>query len=405
MHNVLRCAKKIIKPLVPTSVRRKLRRQQQKRIVSRVVRTRHENNTTQYQWGVSLIGDMHRGSGLGQASRANLQCLKYAGVPTQEVPMTDECLSGLESSYKVMLIHTNPDQLERICKMLPKRQWSGKYVIGEWVWEQEELPDWWLPYLELFDEIWAPSGFAAGAIQKATDKIVRVLPHAVEPQCDEEWDRNAFDLPENLFLCLITFDYHSVIARKNPGSAIKAFCQAFDDCREKVGLVIKARNTPPEILQHIQHTLKDWCNVFFLTEDYSKDQVNSLIHVVDVYVSLHRSEGFGLVLAEAMYLGTPVVATNWSGNTEFMNPEIACMVDASLEVLKKDELPFLKGSRWAEPDVGQAAQYLRRLYEEPEWREEIAERAKIYIRNHLSVQAVSEKMQEYLLDVREKCGI
>ena len=401
----MECVKKIVKPLIPAAARRKFRRWQKQRIVSRVMRTRRETETVQLEWGVSLIGDIHCGSGLAEASRANLQCLQYAGIPTQEVPMTDVCLSKLESPYKVMLIHTNPDQLERICELLPTQQWRGKYVIGEWVWEQETLPNWWLPYLELFDEIWTPSNFAANAIRKATSKKVRVLPHMVEPKCDEKWDRSMFGLPENLFLCLVTFDYYSVIARKNPEGAIKAFCQAFGDCREAVGLVIKARNTPPEVVRQMQCELKNWPHVFYLIEDYTKEQVNSLIRSVDVYVSLHRSEGFGLVLAEAMYLGTPVVATNWSGNTEFMNQDVACMVDATLVTLQKDEFPFLKGSRWAEPDISQAAQYLRKLYDNSQWRAEIAERAKAYIRNRLTVQAVSGQMKEYFMEIREKCEI
>lgn len=359
----------------------------------------------QLEWGVSLLGDMHCGSGLGQASRANLQCLRYAGVPTQEVPMTDEQLSHFRSTNKVMLIHTNPDQLDRICARLPVQQWQGKYVIGEWVWEQEQLPDWWVPYLDLFDEVWTPSDFAAKAIRNVTGKTVRVLPHTVEPQCDDDWNRASFGLPDNLFLCLVAFDYHSVLARKNPDGAIRAFCQAFGGCREQVGLVLKARNTPPEVLAELRHSLRDWPNVFFLTEEYTKTQVNSLIRAVDVYISLHRSEGFGLVLAEAMYLGTPVVATNWSGNTEFMNSDVACMVKASLVTLQKDELPFLKGSRWAEPDIDQAAYYLRKLYDDPCWCAEMTERAKEYIRKRLSVPDVSKQMQEYLSEIREKCGI
>lgn len=402
---MLNRVKSVIKPLVPASIRRKIRRWQKQRIVNRVMQARNKGETVPLEWGVSLIGDMHRGSGLGEASRANLRCLKYVGIPTQEVPMTDEQLLNFNGSNKIMLIHTNPDQLDRICQLLPTQQWRGKYVIGEWVWEQEELPNWWVPYLDIFDEIWTPSGFAASAIRKSTNKIVRVLPHTVEPICDEKWHRAAFGLPDDIFLCLVTFDYHSVIARKNPEGAIKAFCQAFADCKDRVGLVLKARNTPPEVIQQLQNELKDWPHVFCLTEDYTKEQVNSLIRSVDVYISLHRSEGFGLVLAEAMYLGTPVVATNWSGNTEFMNSDVACMVKASLVTLQKDELPFLKGSRWAEPNIDEAAYYLRKLYDDPRWRIEITEHAKEYVRKRLSVPAVSEQMKEYLSEIREKCGI
>lgn len=405
MNKIFSCIKTIVRPFIPASIRRKIRRWEKQRVVNRAMQARSQGKDLHLDWGVSMIGDLHRSSGLGAASRANLQCLKYAGIPTQEVPMTDEQLMNFKSCNKVMLIHTNPDQLDRICELLPAQQWQGKYVIGEWVWEQEQLPDWWMPYLDLFDEIWTPSRFAAAAIQKATDKTVRVLPHMVEPICDERWDCKAFGLPDDVFLCLVTFDYHSVIARKNPEGAIKAFCKAFANCKDQVGLVLKARNTPPEIVRQLRGELKDWPHVFCLIEDYTKEQVNSLIRSVDVYISLHRSEGFGLVLAEAMYLGTPVVATNWSGNTEFMNSDVACMVNAPLITLQKDELPFLKGSRWAEPDINEAAYYLRKLYDDSRWRVEISQRAKAYVQKYLSVSAVSAQMEDYLLEIREKCEI
>lgn len=403
MHNVTKQIKALVRPFVPATIRRRIRQWRKQWVVDHAVRMRQQmSGEDKAAWGVTLIGDMRRGNGLGEAGRTSLKCLRRAGVPTQEVPLSDENLSRMDSPYQVVMIHTNPDQLDQVCQMLPAAQWRGKYVIGDWIWEQETLPDWWVPYFDLFDEIWTPSGFAAGAIRKATKKPVRVLPLAVEPQCDEDWNRASFGLPDNLFLCLVAFDYHSVFARKNPDGAIRAFRQAFGDRREQVGLVLKARNTPPEVLSELRHSLRDWPNVFFLTEEYKKTQVNSLIRAVDVYISLHRAEGFGLVLAEAMYLGTPVVATNWSGNTEFMNSDVACMVKAPLVTLQKDELPFLKGSRWAEPDIDEAAAYLRRLFDEPQWRGELAARAAAYIREQLSVQAVSVRLQEYLLEIKEK---
>jgi glycosyltransferase involved in cell wall biosynthesis len=123
---------------------------------------------------------------------------------------------------------------------------------------------------------------------------------------------------------------------------------------------------------------------------FSKLEINSLIRCSDVVVSLHRAEGFGLVLAEAMLNGVPCIATNWSANTEFMNLEAACMVDYELVELKEDIGPFKKGSRWAEPDVKQAAEYMRRLYYEPDYRGTIAENAKKHIQEFLSMdRAVS----------------
>ena len=136
MNKTLSSIKATIKPFIPASIRRKVRRWKKQRIVNRAMQARNQGKDLHLEWGVSMIGDLHQGSGLGAASRANLQCLKYAGIPTQEVPMTDEQLMNFKSCNKVMLIHTNPDQLDRICELLPAQQWNGKYVIGEWVWEQ-----------------------------------------------------------------------------------------------------------------------------------------------------------------------------------------------------------------------------------------------------------------------------
>ena len=261
MHNVAKQIKNLVRPLVPAPIRRRIRRWRKQWVVDHAVRMRQQmSGEDKAAWGVTLIGDTRRGNGLGEAGRTSLKCLRRAGVPTQEVPLSDENLSRMDSPYQIVMIHTNPDQLDQVCQMLPAAQWRGKYVIGDWIWEQETLPDWWVPYFDLFDEIWTPSGFAAGAIRKATKKPVRVLPLAVEPQCDETWNRASFGLPDNLFLCLVAFDYHSVFARKNPDGAIRAFCQAFCDRREQVGLVLKARNTPPEVLAELRHSLRDWPN-------------------------------------------------------------------------------------------------------------------------------------------------
>ena len=90
----------------------------------------------------------------------------------------------------------------------------------------------------------------------------------------------------------------------------------------------------------IQNVLDGYTNVYLIEGTLNRDQVNSLTKCVDVVVSLHRAEGFGLVLAEAMLLGTPTIATNWSSNTEFMNKDVACMVDYKLITIERDIPPF-----------------------------------------------------------------
>lgn len=206
-------------------------------------------------------------------------------------------------------------------------------------------------------------------------------------------------MPKDLFLCLLTFDYYSVMERKNPEGAICAFKQAFNDCKEQVGLIIKTRNTSREALQWLNSMLDGWPNIYIFNQEYTHEQANSLMKAADVYLSLHRAEGFGLVLAEAMKIGTPVIATAWSGNMEFMNSEVACMVPATLTTLKNDYPPFVKGSRWAEPNISIAAGYLRHLHNDLEYRNCLANKAQKYITDKLSIGTIAGDMKDRLEEI------
>ena len=139
-------------------------------------------------------------------------------------------------------------------------------------------------------------------------------------------------------------------------------------------------------------------NIYYMCGHLNKTEVNSLIADVDVYVSLHRSEGFGLVMAEAMYVGTPVIATNWSGNTEFMNSDTACMVGYDMKELDKDYEPFKKGNLWADAHVDEAAQFMKKLYEDKEFYNKIAVNGQNYAKEHLaykrSADIVSDRIRK-----------
>ena len=216
-----------------------------------------------------------------------------------------------------------------------------------------------MPCFNLFHEIWTPSEFISEALRKKTDKPVRTMPYHVTAECDEICNRDFFGLPKEQFLFLMMYDSASVMERKNPLGVIEAFKRAFSTEERQVGLVIKMKSSSQEEEKFLRGKLQGYKNVYFVKETLSKPQVGSLLKCVDVFVSLHRAEGFGLVMAEAMLLGTPVIATNWSANTEFMSNDIACMVDCELVELEKDYGPFKKGQRWAEPDIQQAARKFR----------------------------------------------
>lgn len=399
MENVLQC-KRLLKRIIPQKTRIWLKTWVGCRLTTKIAAQR--DTQREYPWGVNLYGDVFAASGLAEAARSTQQGMARAGVKLCVKDLAEK--SGLRSvaPYKINLIHTNPNLMSELLFQIPKEQWMGRYNIGFWLWEQEELPREWSGFFPLFDEVWTSSEFCASAIRKSSQLPVTVIPHIVEPACDTACDRSAMGLPEDVFLFLALFDNNSVSERKNPWGVIRAFRQAFEGKDEKVGLVIKARNLDDRTREELREQLKGCPYVWLLEGDYSKEKVNSLIRMADVYVSLHRAEGFGLVLAEAMYLGTPVIATNWSANTEFMDKETACMVEAKLVPLEKDILPYRRGSRWAEPDLGQAAEYMRKLYKDEAYRTALAERAKVHIRQLLSTKRVAELIEGRLAEIKRE---
>jgi len=158
-------------------------------------------------------------------------------------------------------------------------------------------------------------------------------------------------------------------------------------------LVIKVNNPTEHEIAMIRAMVSDHHNVYFITKTLTRNQVNELIYCVDTVVSLHRAEGFGLVLAEAMMLGTPTIATDWSSNTEFMNSDVACMVKAKLVEIREDTGVFKKGNLWADPDIDQAAMYMKRLYEDEIYGTELTQKAKVYIAEHLGMQRAAEQIR------------
>jgi len=360
--------------------------------------------------GINLIGNVKAETGLGQSCRLLANLLDKAEIPF-EIYFYDSLAGTVNTEatwdykitnqlpYAINLVHINPSELPVAYTKLPKEIWEGHYNIGYWLWELEEFPEEWVPCFNLFHEIWTPSEFISKALRKKTDKPVKTMPYHVTAEVDETCGREFFCLPEDKFLFLMMFDSASVMERKNPMGAIRAFQQAFSPEDSTVGLVIKMKSSSPEEEKLLQKELQGYKNVYFVKETMTKPQVGSLLKCVDVYVSLHRAEGFGLVMAEAMLLGTPVIATNWSSNTEFMDSEVACMVDCNLVQLEKAYGPFQKGQRWADPDVEQTATYMRALYTNTAMRRQLSEKGHSRIENQLGVKCTSKNILERIKEI------
>ena len=238
--------------------------------------------------------------------------------------------------------------------------------MGYWAWEMEEFPDSWPRAFEIVDEIWMNSEHAATGVRGLTDKPVEVFPVPVEVPCPGgAAARSALGLPE-AFLFLFIFDYGSVPERKNPLGLVRAFKQAFAPGEGPV-LVIKSINEAAYLTkrEQLRYEAADRPDIVFLEGYLAAGHKDALIAACDCYVSLHRAEGFGLTMAEAMALGKPTIATGYSGNLEFMTRENSYLVGWSEATVPADCRPYRAGTKWAEPDLDEAAALLRRVYENP----------------------------------------
>ncbi len=262
-----------------------------------------------------------------------------------------------------------------------------RYNIAFWLWELEEFPDKWVDCIETVDEIWTPSEFISKSIKQKTTKPVETVPYAICFDVENLYPRKYFELPEDKFLFLAMYDFKSISERKNPKAVIRAYKNAFDQGGEGTGLVIKINHLGKKReLEQLQEEMAGYKNIYYITDNLSRKEIESLIADVDVLVSLHRSEGFGLPLAEAMYLGTPVIATGWSANVEFMENDCSCLVNYTLTEIKRNIGPYEKGNQWAEADIVCASQYMKKLYYDKEYWEEISGNGKKKIRQKLNIE-------------------
>lgn len=405
----------LFKPILLKAVPVKVLRKMKGKMISDSFGKLNEMNiipyeTGRYKKGVNLIGNIKAETGLGQSCRlvasalmqtdTKMSVYQYTQLGTQKTGDTSwDAKISRDLPYDINLIHINPYEMGITYLQMDKSAWDYRYNIAYWLWELEEFPDEWTPCFHCLDEIWAPSEFICSAIRKKTPLPVRCMPYHVEVSMQREFGRSDFGLPEDKFLFLMMYDHSSGMERKNPVGVLKAFKSAFPKENDKVGLVIKVNNFTKEDEEKISALLDEYTNIYLIKETLDRDHINSLTKCVDAVVSLHRAEGFGLVLAEAMLLGTPVIATNWSSNTEFMNAETGCMVDYKMTVIERDMPPFKAGNRWADPDIMQAAAYMQKLYEDKEYYQQMAVNAREHIQKLLSMERIAGLMKKRLAEI------
>ncbi len=272
-----------------------------------------------------------------------------------------------ESIYNTSLFVVNADNMQTTCNYLGFESVRDRFNIGMWAWELADCPDVWRREMSVLDEIWAFSLFTQECLALKSPVPVVYMPMPVTLSTDAGLARADFGIPDDRFVFLFQFDFTGFIQRKNPWAALAAFRKAFPRRNSGAALVIKTNNSEryPELMSELIDAVGTDPDVVFVNGTFRRDKVISLMHLSDAFVSLHRSEGFGRSLAEAMLLGKPAVATNYSGNTDFMNQQNSCLVNYTLAPVKEGQYPFSEGQVWADPDIEHAAWHMRRLNSKP----------------------------------------
>ena len=357
--------------------------------------------------GATLIGYLRTESGMGEIARANARALEaagyaYATVNLDQAPQRQADVSvSLEPTARPLpfsVLHANAPEALRLRETLAA--WlEGRYVIGCWAWELGALPPEWTAAFSMFDEVWTCSRYSAAAIAAASPVPVMALwPCVPEPQ-PSPLGREELGLDPGAFTFLFAYDLLSETERKNPVGLLEAFREAFrrDD---RVRLVLKATNGDmrPEDMRRVR-AAADGLPVTILESYLSRADLLGLMAACDAYVSLHRAEGFGFTLAEAMALGKPVLATYYSGNVDFMTPWNSFPVPYRLVEIPEDRGPYRKGSVWADPDLGAAAALMRRVYRERDFAAGVAARGQADVRRQLSPAACGRRLADRLRSV------
>ena len=364
---------------------------------------------------VTLIGYPLGWTGRAEHVRAVWRALDAAGVTAglynaggydANDPRTDtEFLSRLtdEISPGIRIYSVNGDEVAgAIAAIEARRQGSFKsgYNIVFPAWELPRYPQEWAGLLARFDEVWTASPFADESIRRAVTIPVFQLPNACEPHIGVLRGRAYFGIPEDCFMVLFYFDAWSHTARKNPSAVIEAFRRLVAArSSAPVRLVIKLNNSSgdPGIADRIAAEAASFGDrVTVIDATLKADDAKSLVLCCDCFLSLHRSEGFGRGPAEAMFFGKPAVATGWSGNMEYMNPEVSFPVDYRLVPIKDGEYPHGAGQVWADADIAHAARILVRLVDEPALARAVGERARAYMQANYSDVALGRRYRARL---------
>lgn len=337
-----------------------------------------------------VSGFVNEAIGVGRAARMSIRALHRAGLSPVEHDLREALnryprggLSLPGGPCGVWLLHANAPECDIALQVHQPADWAQRYRIGYWAWETTLAPPSWVPVASWLHEIWTPSRFTADALAAAFARAgradltarLKVMPHPT-PRIFASSDRPGFGLSPGAFVALAFFDGRSAYARKNPLGAVAAWITAFPSESAERLLIVKSvvSAEDPRARRALEQAIGGRSDIRVIEESLTDDAMNSLIASSDLLLSLHRSEGFGLGLAEAMALGKTVLTSAYSAPGEFLDAHCALIIDAT-EIDVDDPSGAYRQGRWSAPDVADAAAKLRLAASAPDLRARLGEAA------------------------------
>jgi hypothetical protein len=329
---------------------------------------------------LTLIGHPYAPIGMGEQLRSHVQACNVLRLHHRVVDIFRYAQRTDPAHFRVIgererrdlpggirIFHINGDEVEPVIQAFEARGgcFAGGTNIVVPAWELPAYPAAWAAQLRRFDEVWALSRFIQASLATA-GLDSHLVGQAVELEEGTNLPRRHFGIRESAFVLLTFFDLSSYCSRKNPGAA-RALLERIrrDDPYRDVQLVLKVK--------HGERAAEAWAadmaddpQVKVIAAPLDTLGVRSLMAACDCFVSLHRSEGFGRGLGEAMALGRLAMGTGWSGNTDFMTETNALLVRHELVPLQPGEYPYWQGQSWADPDMDHAWSLLRPVLDDPD---------------------------------------
>jgi glycosyltransferase involved in cell wall biosynthesis len=319
--------------------------------------------------------------------------LDLTDVMRQQASVSAPAAERAAPGTGTLILHVNAPLVGLALLAAGRAVVQGKRIVGYWAWELPEVPAEWRLGVELVHEIWVPSAFTAAAVARiAGDRPVHVVPH---PAALKPVPPQPLPAPGRPFTVLSVFDASSSLARKNPEGSIQAFQRAFGaDPQARLVLKTQRLDTVPDAAARLR-ALAAAPNITLLDATLEPAQLDALYAGADVLLSLHRAEGFGLALAEAMHRGLTVVATGWSGNADFLTDAVGVPVPSRRVPAEDAQMTYHHPNLlWAEPDIDAAAEALRMLRAQPARRAQLGAAAAAFATAHWDARAYRARLRD-----------